>query len=261
MGQVYVTGDTHGDFKRIGQFCTEFNTSKDDVLIILGDSGINYYLNYRDRNLKQYIAKLPITLFVIRGNHDCPLVDITNLKTWHSELFFGNEVIVEDDYSNIKYTLDGYDYDIPAGDTFYHAIVIGGAYSVDKEYRLLRGWSWFEYEQLTSDEMEEIYDYMLWLSKNNPIDCILSHTCPLDLQPVDLFMSGIDSSKVDNTMEKFLNKVFYNISHKAWLFGHYHADRYYNYKDKKIMMLFNEIINFADFMTLTRNAFMFNGGE
>ena len=38
---IYLTGDTHGNFDRIRRFCEINNTTKDDVLIILGDAGIN----------------------------------------------------------------------------------------------------------------------------------------------------------------------------------------------------------------------------
>ena len=60
---VYLTGDTHGDFRRIKQFCQRMNTTPDDTLIILGDAGFNYFGNYRDRNAKVFASKLPITLF------------------------------------------------------------------------------------------------------------------------------------------------------------------------------------------------------
>lgn len=52
---IYITGDTHGYFKHIKSFCEENHTTKEDVLIILGDAGINYYgqYDYRDRNLKK----------------------------------------------------------------------------------------------------------------------------------------------------------------------------------------------------------------
>ena len=40
---IYITGDTHGDFRNVARFCEKMQTSKDDVLIILGDAGINYY--------------------------------------------------------------------------------------------------------------------------------------------------------------------------------------------------------------------------
>ena len=40
---IYITGDTHARFERVELFCKENNTSKDDILIILGDAGLNYY--------------------------------------------------------------------------------------------------------------------------------------------------------------------------------------------------------------------------
>lgn len=36
---IYITGDTHRDFERIFDFCEENGTTKDDVLVILGDAG------------------------------------------------------------------------------------------------------------------------------------------------------------------------------------------------------------------------------
>ena len=43
----YITGDTHGDFSRIAEFCRSNGTDTNDVMIILGDAGINYYLDGR----------------------------------------------------------------------------------------------------------------------------------------------------------------------------------------------------------------------
>jgi len=40
---IYLTGDIHGDFSRIEQFCEENETTKEDVRIILGDAGINFF--------------------------------------------------------------------------------------------------------------------------------------------------------------------------------------------------------------------------
>ena len=65
----YITGDTHGDFSRIAEFCEANGTDADDVMIILGDAGINYYLDVRDRNLKNELTRLPITLFCILGTN------------------------------------------------------------------------------------------------------------------------------------------------------------------------------------------------
>ena len=67
---IYLTGDTHGRFERIACFCKDNDTTPDDLLIILGDAGINYYGGHRDKKLKQYIASMPITLLCIHGNHE-----------------------------------------------------------------------------------------------------------------------------------------------------------------------------------------------
>ena len=53
---IYVTGDTHRDFSRIKQFCKEHNTTQDDIMIVLGDNGINYYGNDVDTWFKQSLC-------------------------------------------------------------------------------------------------------------------------------------------------------------------------------------------------------------
>lgn len=58
----YITGDTHGDFRRIEQFCLENDTTVEDVMIILGDAGINYHLDSRDNELKEELSQLHIIL-------------------------------------------------------------------------------------------------------------------------------------------------------------------------------------------------------
>ena len=59
---IYLTGDTHREFHRIKQFCEEYETTTEDILIILGDAGINYYCNYKDNDLKNELSQLPITI-------------------------------------------------------------------------------------------------------------------------------------------------------------------------------------------------------
>ena len=50
---IYITGDTHGDFRNVARFCEKMQTNKDDVLIILGDAGINYYGGEQDTEKKE----------------------------------------------------------------------------------------------------------------------------------------------------------------------------------------------------------------
>ena len=51
---IYITGDTHGQFERIENFCRRYGTGKDDVMIILGDAGINFSGGLRDQIKKEY---------------------------------------------------------------------------------------------------------------------------------------------------------------------------------------------------------------
>jgi len=46
---IYLTGDTHRDFKLVAAFCDTVDSTRDDVLIILGDAGINYFGGEKDR--------------------------------------------------------------------------------------------------------------------------------------------------------------------------------------------------------------------
>ena len=136
----YITGDTHGDFRRIEQFCLENDTTVEDVMIILGDAGINYHLDSRDNELKEELSQLDITLFCIHGNHEARPWEAGDYdeKEWN-----GGIVYVEEQYPNLLFAKDG--------EIYYFndrsVIVIGGAYSVDKYYRLNNGLMWFDTEQ------------------------------------------------------------------------------------------------------------------
>lgn len=80
---IYLTGDTHGNFSRIEKFCTKMETSKDDIIIVLGDAGINFNGGWIDLQNKKYISSLPITLFCIHGNHE---QRPTNFPSYHDQV-------------------------------------------------------------------------------------------------------------------------------------------------------------------------------
>ena len=136
----------------------------------------------------------------------------------YDNLVQGN-IYVNPELPNIKYFIDGEEYVIDK----YSAIVIGGAYSVDKYYRLekFKGQGWFKDEQLTSEEMNAIAEKI----KGKHYDFVLTHTCPYEWQPTDLFISSSFDLKVDNTMELWFHDIKDTFSWTAWLFGHYHDDR------------------------------------
>ena len=55
---IYVTGDTHGIFTRVDEFCRTNKTTKDDILIILGDAGINSNSARMDMYKKEYLLEV-----------------------------------------------------------------------------------------------------------------------------------------------------------------------------------------------------------
>ena len=61
--------------------------------------------------------------------------------------------------------------------------------------------------------------------KDKHIDIILSRTCPLKYEPTEVFIQGIDQSKVDKTMEIFLDKVEEIVDYDKWYCGHYHTEK------------------------------------
>ena len=177
--RFYITGDTHGDFLRIDNFCRKFNTNVDrDVMIVLGDAGLNYYGGRRDKINKQFVSEIPITIFCIHGNHEMRPTDVPG---YLEKEFCGGIVWYEKEFPNILFAKDGEIYDFNG----QAVIVIGGAYSVDKQYRLEKGWNWFSNEQ-PDDEIKARVEQQL---KDHPINIVLSHTCPKKYEPVGLFQN------------------------------------------------------------------------
>ena len=262
--RVWVMGDIHGSILPIENFIQRnkdfFTFSPEtDCIILLGDVGANYFLNNRDDKFKKKLNNFPFTFFCIRGNHESRIADVvkSNPNNWNIEIFWGNFVYTEDKYPNIKYAIDRPAiYDIKENEITYRTLIIPGAYSVDKYYRLEKGWRWFENEQLTQEEMEKGRE--LCKKCNNKFDIVLSHTCPICYEPTDLFFSMVNQSMVDKTMERYLGEIEFRIDYKLWLWGHYHSYRRYpmNEEDKLRVMLSagEEVVKLNDLMANNRKT-------
>ena len=230
---IYITGDVHGNFDRIEEFCNEYETTEDDILIILGDSGINFYLDERDIELKERLYRLSITLFCIHGNHEerPDLVGGYEEKSWRE-----GQVYYEEEYPKILFAIDGETYDFNGK----KAIAIGGAYSVDKFYRISGNLPWFPSEQ--PDEwikanLERKLELVNW-----KVDYVLSHTGPLKYLPTDVFLPNIDQSKVDQSTEEWLSTLEEKLDYEIWYFGHFHTDRFID----KAVILYEDILELGE---------------
>lgn len=171
---IYITGDTHGEFGRIEAFCRRFGTCREDVMVILGDAGIN---------------------------------------------FSGGVVYQEEAYPSLLFAKDGEVFDLDGK----QAIVMGGAYSIDKMVRLMYGYGWWPDEQPSEEVkryVESRLDKLGW-----KVDVVLSHTVPLKYEPVEVFMAGVDQSRVDKSTEEWLDGIEDRLDYGKWYCGHYHTEK------------------------------------
>lgn len=212
----YLTGDTHGDFQRIEEFCCENKTTHSDVMIILGDAGINYFGGERDYKTKWFLKNLPITFFCIHGNHEMRPRKITSYK---ERFFAGGTVWAEDEFPNILFAKDGEVFDFSNN----KCLVIGGAYSVDKHYRLCHGYRWFDDEQPDNETKKAVEDRLKELGYT--VDIILSHTCPKSYEPVEAFLPGLNQSMIDKSTEEWLEQIRQKTRFRKWYCGHWHISK------------------------------------
>ena len=211
---IFYTGDIHGAPWSVVKFSRKYKLTKEDIIIILGDVGANYYCDDRDRVCKAALNKLKPTVFCIHGNHEARPAGIPSYKqkNWN-----GGLVWYEDDYPGILFAKDGEIFDLEG----LKHLVIGGAYSVDKYYRLRHGANWFADEQ-PSDEIKRYVEQQI---REKAFDIVLTHTCPFKYEPTEAFLPMIDQSLVDTSTEHWLDQIEDMIEYKAWFCGHWHIDK------------------------------------
>lgn len=248
FNRVFVTGDTHGDFDWLGEWCHNNNTTREDALIILGDAGILFrgHRNEREKALKKYLSQQTITILCVRGNHEQRPTNYPTMRYVEigTDPVIPDRLYYEDECPNVMYFTDGGVYHIN-GESF---LVIGGAYSVDKEYRLMRGWSWFYDEELTQEEFCNIADKV----DHHKYNYVLTHTCPYDWMPTDLFLRGIDQSKISNHTENWLTTISEIVDYDMWLFGHFHVTRFGMGTDGKGVMLGTDVFELNDIVNMNK---------
>lgn len=226
---LIVTGDTHRDFERIFEFCEEYGITDEDIIVILGDAGINYFLDESDSELKEELSNLPCQLFLVHGNHEerPEMIDSYEEIEWH-----GGNVYIEKEYSNLIFAKDGEIYDFDGK----KAVVIGGAYSIDKMSRIQGGAPWFETEQ--PDEIIQAYVEKQLDKVNWNVDYVFTHTAPFKYEPREEFIPGLNQSYIDKTTEKWLDSIENRLQYDRWFLGHYHCDKHFG----QITILFEEFM-------------------
>jgi Icc-related predicted phosphoesterase len=160
--QIFVIGDTHGDWNRF--FIRIYNTGiRDCTLLHVGDIGIGF--KSKDEQIKDLaivnseLQELNITFLGIRGNHDDP-------SYFKGNISFSNLELLQD------YTIKNL-----SGKKF---LFIGGAISVDRINRI-ENKSWWRDEKAVVN-----------VERVTPCDVLITHAPPSWNYPSNKAMGWFD---------------------------------------------------------------------
>ena len=138
---IYITGDLHGKVERAVSDAKRIGIKQSDTFVLLGDVGVNYYGHgMGDEHRKRMLNRLGITFLCVHGNHE---MRPESVGTYEAMQWNGGTVYVEPEFPNLLFAQDGSIFTIEGR----KCLVLGGAYSVDKYYRIIRGAKWFADEQ------------------------------------------------------------------------------------------------------------------
>ena len=107
--RVLVTGDIHGSPERLQFIHSREKLDTEDVIVVLGDVGANYYLSKRDIKTKEAMNALGCTIFCVHGNHEARP---QNIPTYREQLWYGGRVLHEEAFPNILFPVDGDIFDL-----------------------------------------------------------------------------------------------------------------------------------------------------
>ena len=241
---IWVTGDTHGDFRRFstGNFPVQQEMTKEDIVIICGDFGGVW--NYKDENKNEkywldWLDSKPFTVAFVCGNHE----NFDRIYSYPVKEWNGGKV--HEIRPSILHLMRGEVFTIE-GKKFF---TFGGASSHDIkdgildpvfDAQLIAKWSrdyykmfrvnkisWWEQELPTDEEME--YGIKNLEQHENKVDYILTHCAAAST--VALMGQGLYEQ---DKLTKYLEKIRVGTDFKRWYFGHYHDERQIN--DKEILL-------------------------
>ena len=154
---ICILGDIHGDVRSLRGSIAEAEELGAVALIQIGDFGLMRHSG-NDTGFHRVCKEAKLPIYFIDGNHD----DCTRWTTL-------SEVTRVWDDANLFYIPRGTVMDIDNRTIAF----MGGAASIDKDYRLRNGWHWDEKENISPYEVLRMMDN----AKDKHIDMFITH-CP-----------------------------------------------------------------------------------
>lgn len=150
---IGILGDIHGDFFMLGEKVRQAKEKGAVAVIQVGDFG--FYPRLLDK-LRQLDLVLPV--YWIDGNHEMheAFLDDDNRKTHDNCVFVPRGTVAEIDGRRIAF--------------------MGGASSVDKEYRMNYGMHWSALENIRSQDMIRMREELMKV--HNKVDMFITHVPP-----------------------------------------------------------------------------------
>ena len=238
MGQIWITGDTHGDVTRLGvnSFPEQREMTKEDVVIILGDFGLLWEYTGEtsfEKYWLDWLDKKPFTTLFIDGNHEC----FPRLFALPEEERYGAPVGVV--RPSVLYLKRGYIYHVNEKSIF----AFGGARSHDisdgiinldgndthwkdtmyqwrrekKEFFRVNGVSWWK-DEIEQDPLVYQRGLDLLEESGNQVDLIITHCCA---SMTEVMMGMYQHDQLTDYLQKIHDTVDFN----DWCFGHYHRNQ------------------------------------
>lgn len=238
---ILLLGDIHGMYEKLINLTDSFareNQADSYRVVLLGDSGMNFYLDERDRRIKGLLQeaidqvkkkRICVDIFFVRGNHECRPEDI---ETYRSVNTAYGELLVEEQFPNLLFFKDGFTYEIEGK----HILVIGGGNSSDFFSRMLNGEPFWESESYSLNEEQKILDSVSKICEKELI--VFSHVLPKELAIEK--KEGIAGRSVEELMSRIWSCSPSRIL--KWYAGHYHMDRKIDYGETVFYIVYNEVI-------------------
>ncbi len=211
---VHIVGDIHGHKHSLRKAYEAGYVQDNDLVICLGDVGINYGSETNRKGERDAFAKFPFQFLFLYGNHEQRPEEIESyvkvpVATLTKDGYFKNDcgvVYMDPSYPNQWFAIDGAAYMVG----YLSILTVGGATSIDK-HRRKPFQSWWPTENIRYQDIEKALNH-----GTNHFSLILSHTCPEELIPVE--------DKYNNPDEKLLSVLYEQLKWDYWFCGHWHMN-------------------------------------